>query len=140
MALMKFNSPSTHDRRFSDIMDEFFNEAIATRRRTFVPSIDVSETDNQYQIDVEIPGMNKDDINLNVENNMLTISGERTFEQEEDGKQYHKKENRYGSFSRSFRLPENIDSESVDANYENGLLHITVDKSEEKVKKKIEIK
>lgn len=142
MTLIKYNRPETDifGKRFSDIMDEFFNDAVASRRNSFTPSIDISETDKQYVIDVEVPGMNKKDISLNVENNTLTISGERTFEKEEDNKQYHRVESHYGSFSRSFTLPENADYESVQATYTNGILTITVDKSEKSLKKQIDIK
>lgn len=142
MTLIKYNRPETDifGKRFSDIMDEFFSDAVATRRNSFAPSIDISETEKQYVIDVEVPGMNKKDINLNVENNTLTISGERKFEKEEDNKQYHRVESHYGSFTRSFSLPENADYDSIDASYKNGILTITVDKSEKSLKKQIEIK
>jgi len=142
MALLKYSRPESDvfNRRFSDIMDEFFNDAVATRKNTFAPSIDISETDKQFIVDVEVPGINKKDIELNLENNMLTISGERSFNKEEEGKQYHRVESHYGTFNRSFRLPENVDSDSIKATYNNGILNITVDKSEEKLKKQIEIK
>jgi HSP20 family protein len=126
-------------KRFSDIMDEFFNDAVQTRRDTFVPSIDVSETENQFLISAELPGMNKDDINISLENGRLSISGERSFEKEDKGKKYHRVESSYGSFERSFQLPDNVDEESISASYENGLLNISIDKSEEEVKKQIKI-
>lgn len=142
MTLIKYNRPDTDifGKRFSDIMDEFFSDAVATRRNSFAPSIDISETEQEYVIDVEIPGMDKKDIDLNVENNTLTISGERKFEKKEDNKQYHRVESHYGSFSRSFTLPENVDTETVHASYKNGILTITVKKSEKSMKKQIEIK
>jgi HSP20 family protein len=142
MTLIKYNRPETDifGKRFSDIMDEFFSDAVANRRNSFAPSIDISETEKQYVIDVVVPGMNKKDINLNVENNTLTISGERKFEKEEDNKQYHRVESHFGSFSRSFALPENADYDSISASYKTGILTITVDKSEKNLKKQIEIK
>lgn len=141
MALLKYNQPQSDvfGKRFSDIMDEFFNDAVATRQSTFSPSIDISETDKQFIIDVEVPGMNKKDIDLNIENDMLTISGERSFKKEEDGKQFHRVESHYGTFNRTFRLPDHVDSESVKATYDNGILQITFNKSEEKLRKQIEI-
>lgn len=141
MTLIKYNQPETDifGKRFSDIMDEFFSDAVATRRNSFAPSIDISETEKQYVIDVEVPGMNKKDINLNVENNTLTISGERKFEKEEDNKQYHRVETHYGSFSRSFALPENADFDSIKASYANGILTVTVNKNEKSLKKQIDI-
>lgn len=142
MTLIKYNQPGrdVFGKRFSDIMDEFFSDAVATRQNAFAPSIDISETDNQYMIDVEVPGMRKEDIDLNIENNTLTISGERKFEKKEDNKQYHRVESHYGSFSRSFTLPENVKVDSISASYNNGILNITVDKSEQQMKKQIKIK
>lgn len=142
MALLKYNRPGSdlYNKKFSDIMDEFFNDAVTSRKNSFAPSIDISETDKQYIIDVEVPGIDKKDIELNIDNNMLTISGERSFNKEEEGKQYHRVESHYGTFNRSFRLPDNVESDSVKAAYNNGILNITVDKSEDKLKKQIEIK
>lgn len=142
MTLIKYNQPGRDifGKRFSDIMDEFFSDAVATRQNRFAPSIDISETDKQYLIDVEVPGINKEDIDLNIENNTLTVSGERKFKKEEDNKQYHRVESHYGSFSRSFTLPENVKNDSISASYNNGILHITVDKSEQQMKKQIKIK
>jgi len=120
-------------------MDEFFNDAVNTRRDNFVPSIDVSETENQFMITAELPGMSKDDISISLENGRLSISGERNFSNEEQGRTFHRVETQYGSFNRSFQLPDNISEESIKATYENGLLNITIEKSENEVKKQIEI-
>lgn len=141
MTLVRYNQPGNGllSRNFSDIMDEFFNDVASNRRDSFTPGIDISETDNQFQVSVELPGMNKEDIDINLDNGRLTISGERTFKNEEKEKTYHRVETRYGSFTRSFQLPDNIDEESISAAYENGLLNITIDKSEDKVKKQIKI-
>lgn len=141
MTLMRYNRPNDElmSKRFSDIMDEFFNEAVSARRNNFTPSIDISETDNQFLISAELPGMKKEDINIDLENSRLTISGERSFKKEEEGKKFHRVETRYGSFNRSFQLPDNVDAESIEASYEDGLLNISIDKDEEKVKKQIEI-
>lgn len=141
MTLMKYSRPRNNvmSKQFSDIMDEFFNDAIKSRRDNFVPSIDISETEDQFLISAELPGMNKEDININLENNRLSISGERTIEKEEQGKKFHRVETNYGSFERSFQLPDNVDEESISASYENGLLNISIKKSEQEVKKQIEI-
>lgn len=137
---MRYSRPnSLMSKRFSDIMDEFFNDAVNNRRDSFVPSIDISESEDQFLISAELPGMKKEDINISLENNRLSISGERSFEKEDKGKKYHRVETSYGSFERSFQLPDNIDEESIKANYDNGLLNISIDKSEDKVKKQIEI-
>ena len=141
MTLIKYNRPNNElmSKRFSDIMDEFFSEAVNTRRNNFTPSIDISETDNQFLISAELPGMKKEDISIDLENSQLTISGERSFQKEEEGKKFHRVETQYGSFSRSFQLPDNVDEETIEASYDEGLLNISIDKNEEKVKKQIEI-
>ncbi len=142
MTLVRYKNRPERDlmsKNFSDIMDEFFNDVVQNNRDSFVPGIDISETDNQFQISAELPGMDKDDIEISLDNGRLSISGERKFEKEEDGKKFHRVETRYGSFNRSFQLPDNVDEESIEATYENGLLNISIDKAEDKVKKKIEI-
>ncbi|MDZ7717049.1 MAG: Hsp20/alpha crystallin family protein [Balneolaceae bacterium] len=141
MTLLKYNQPNRNmmSKNFSDIMDEFFNDVVNKRNDSFVPGIDISETDNQFLISAELPGMTKEDIDISLDNGRLSISGERKFEQEEEGKTFHRVETRYGSFNRSFQLPDNVDEESIQATYDNGLLNISIDKSEDKVKKKIEI-
>jgi len=126
------------NRRFSDLLDDFFNEAV-TSSNNFIPGLDVSETDDQFLVNVELPGMKKEDIDVSLDNGRLSISGERKFEKEEGGKKFHRVETRYGSFNRSFQLPDNVDEESINATYESGILNISIDKSEDKVKKKIEI-
>lgn len=143
MTLLRRYSGSGNDvmnKRFSDIMDEFFNDALNAGNGNFVPSIDISESDDKFLITAELAGMNKDDIDISLENGRLTISGERNFKHEEEGKTFHRVETKYGSFNRSFQLPDNVDEDSVEASYENGLLNITIDKAEDKVKKQIEIK
>lgn len=142
MALVRYNRPNTDvfSKTFNDIVDEFFNGNTSNYRSdNFMPSVDVSETDKQFEVAVELPGMKKDDIKVDLEKGRLTISGERRFENEEEGKNFHRLETRYGKFSRSFYLPDSIDEESIAAKYQDGILDITIDKSEEKVKKQIEI-
>jgi len=141
MALIKYNRPNTdlNSKRFSDILDEFFNDSLRYRNDSFVPNVDISESDKTFEVSVALPGMSKEDINVDLDNGRLTISGERKFDSEENGKNYHRVESGYGAFSRSFQLPDSIDENSVAAKYENGVLNITINKSEEKVKKQIKI-
>lgn len=141
MALINYTRPNTdlHSKRFSDILDEFFNDSLNYRKDSFIPSVDISETENNFEVSVALPGMKKEDIEVDLDNSRLTISGERKFETEENGKNYHRVESGFGTFSRSFQLPDSIDQESVNAKYENGVLNITINKKDEKVKKQIEI-
>ncbi|HYW34885.1 MAG TPA: Hsp20/alpha crystallin family protein [Balneolaceae bacterium] len=142
MAISPYTQPRTDlvDRQFSDILDEFFNDAVGVNRKSFVPSIDISESEDKFHVTAELPGMNKDDIDISLENGRLTIEGERKSKKEEKGKKFHRVETKQGTFSRSFQLPDYVDEESISAKYENGLLNITINKAESKVKKKIEIK
>lgn len=141
MALIKYSRPNVdlHSKNFSDILDEFFNESLNYRKDSFMPSVDISETETEFEVSVALPGMSKDDINVDLDNGRLSISGERKFEQEEEGKDFHRVESKFGSFNRSFQLPDSIDEESIEAKYENGVLNITIAKREEKVKKQIKI-
>lgn len=142
MTLIRYNRPNRDlfSKQFSDVMDEFFNDVATRNRDTFVPEIDISETDEQFDVTVQLPGMKKEEIEVSLDNGRLSISGERTFEEEDKGRTYHRVETNYGSFTRSFQLPDNVDEESIDATYNDGLLNITIEKSTDKVQKKIEIK
>lgn len=123
---------------FSDLLDEFMEDAFSWDRGTFVPELNVYETEKEFEITLALPGMSKDDIELSMENHTLTISGERRIE-EENGKKYHRIESRFGKFERSLPLPDIIDEENVKASYENGVLTVTVPKLKEKAGRKIEV-
>jgi len=106
----------------------------------WVPSVDVSETDGDYQIKAEIPDVKKEDVKVTVENGVLTIQGERKQEKEEKGKKYHRVERSYGSFVRSFTLPDLVDEEKVKAEFKDGVLNLQLPKSEKAKPKAIEVK
>lgn len=95
----------------------------------WTPSADISETDTAYLIKAEIPGVNKEDVKVTLENGMLTIQGERKMEKEEKGKKYHRIERSYGSFMRSFRVPDDADESAVKAEFKDGVLNVTLTKS-----------
>ena len=95
----------------------------------WAPDVDITETDTAYLIKGEIPGVNKEDVKVNIENGVLTMSGERKQEKEEKGKKFHRIERSYGSFMRSFRLPDNIDESAVKAEFKDGMLNVTLPKS-----------
>ncbi len=141
MALINYTRPNTDlfSRRFNDIVDELFNNTDSYRRDSFMPSVDVAETDTHFEISAELPGMNKEDIKVDLENGRLSITGERSLKKEEEDKNFHRLESHYGTFSRSFYLPDSIDEDSIQAKYENGILNITIAKDEQKVRKHIEI-
>lgn len=121
---------------FTSLLDRFFNDTVnSTRLSTFTPRFDVSETANGYEFQVALPGLKEEDINVDFQEGRLTISGERKFVREENQKKYHLVETQYGSFSRSFYLPDNVAPENIEAHFENGMLLIQVPKDEKKVQK-----
>ncbi len=95
----------------------------------WTPSADISETDTAYLIKAEIPGVNKEDVKVTIENGMLTIQGERKMEKEEKDKKFHRIERSYGSFMRSFRVPDDADESAVKAEFKDGVLNVTLTKS-----------
>ncbi|MDH4187817.1 MAG: Hsp20/alpha crystallin family protein [Nitrospira sp.] len=106
----------------------------------WMPSVDISETDGEYQIKAEIPDVKKEDVKVTVENGVLTIQGERKQEKEDKGKKYHRVERSYGSFVRSFTLPDLVDEEKVKAEFKDGVLNLQLPKSEKTKPKAIEVK
>ena len=104
------------------------------------PLVDITEEEKEYLIRAELPDMKKEDVRLTVENGVLTISGERKFEKEEQGRKYHRIERAYGSFVRSFSLPEDADGSKVSADFKDGMLQVHLPKSEKAKPKAIEIK
>ncbi len=105
----------------------------------WVPSVDVSETEGEYQIKAELPEVKKEDVKVTVEDGVLTIQGERKHEKEEKGKKYHRVERSYGSFVRSFTLPDLVDEEKVKAEFKDGVLNVQLPKSEKAKPKAIEV-
>jgi HSP20 family protein len=108
-------------------------------RQSWIPAIDVVETDDAIVLKAELAGMKPEDINIEVQDNVLTVSGERRFEEEVKEDKFYRIERRYGSFSRSLALPPTADESKVDAAYENGILKITVQKAEVVKPKKITV-
>ncbi len=107
---------------------------------THLPSLDVSETDTDVCVKVDLPGMKSDDIEIGLDANVLTISGERCDEKEEKGRTFHRVERRFGKFSRSVNLPSKVEEDEVVAEYNNGTLTITLPKSEAAKTRKIKVK
>jgi len=106
---------------------------------SFVPAVDVYEDEHKVALKLEIPGVTQQDVDIQLENNILTVRGERKFEKEEKEENFHRIERRYGSFARSFTLPNTLDPESVQANYENGVLKIELAKRAEAKPKQIQV-
>ncbi len=113
-------------------------EAIAVAE--WSPLVDITEDEKEYLVKAELPEMKKEEIKINVQNDVLSISGERKYEKEEKDKKYHRVERAYGSFMRSFTLPEDADGSKVNAEYKDGVLKIHLPKSEKAKPKAIEVK
>jgi HSP20 family protein len=135
-----------------DVHDRLFNLFKNTQTRggngeqesltvsEWTPLVDITEDDKEYLIKAELPEVKKDDVKVTVENGLLTISGERKIEKEEKGKRYHRVERAYGSFVRSFSLPDDADGNKVNAEFKDGVLRVHLAKSEHAKPKQIEVK
>ncbi len=103
------------------------------------PRADIVERDDHHEISIELPGLDRDDVKVSVENSQLTISGETKTEDTKEGEGYRRIERRYGTFSRSFTLPKGVDAEKIGASFKNGILHLDVPKPVEVMPKQVEI-
>ena len=106
----------------------------------WMPTVDIAETETDYQIKVELPEVRKEDVSVTVNQGVLTIRGERKLEREEQGKKFHRVERAHGSFARSFTLPEDVDETSIQAQHKDGMLYVTIGKSERAKPRSIEVK
>ncbi len=109
-------------------------------RGAWSPSVDIYEGKDEIVLEAELPGMNAEDVNISIENNIITIGGERRFEKKDETDNYHRVERSYGSFTRSFTLPPTVSSENAQAEFVNGVLRLTLAKREEAKPRRIEIK
>ena len=108
--------------------------------RDWSPAVDVKETDNSFILTADIPGLTKKDIKVNVANGKLSISGERTYETDQENDNYHYRERRFGTFDRSFNLPDTVDEEKISASFKIGILNVSLPKHENILPKEREIK
>ncbi len=106
----------------------------------WAPATDIAEHDDEYQVKVELPGVGKDDVKITMQDNILTIRGEKKQEKESKNSSYHRVERSYGSFQRSFTLPTRVKQDKIEAAYNDGILTITLPKAEETKPKQIEVK
>jgi len=128
-------------REVDSIFDQFFGRGSDDdTSAVWAPRTDLSETDDAFRIRLDVPGMTKDDIAINLQNNTLTVSGERSSERQEDGEEYVRVERAFGNFHRTFTLPDAVDPDRVEATYDEGVLTINVPKTEKSTRRQIEIK
>jgi HSP20 family protein len=121
--------------RLFDLDDDFFGNGMST------PPANVTESEKEYNVELSVPGMNREDLKIDVDAGVLSVSSEKEEERKSEEKDYHRKEFSYSSFKRTFTLPENANEENIKAKYENGMLKISIPKSEQSISKpKKEIK
>ncbi len=137
-------SPTNEWKEWQRSLDRFFSDRVGNlptspaKGTTFYPSCEVSETPAAYQFKIDLPGMNKEGIKVEVHQNLLRVSGERKFEKSDAS--HHFSEVSYGTFFRSFELPETVDAERVEAKFENGVLSLVLNKNTPAKAKQVTIK
>jgi HSP20 family protein len=112
---------------YSLLNDSFLNEKLATR----TPAVNIAESDNQFEIELAVPGLSKEDLKINLDKNVLSVSADKKTETVDENKKFTKREYSFNSFSRSFTLPESADHSKIDADYSAGILKLTIAKKEE---------
>ncbi len=146
MLVTRYNPYSTRERRGIGVLNELLNQLDGVREEgttiaAFLPVVNTREGEYAYHVELDLPGIKKEDIEITTEDNILTISGERKMKEEVKEEDYYKVESVYGKFSRSFTLPEKIDIENIHAESSDGVLEVIIPKlkEEETKPKKIEI-
>jgi HSP20 family protein len=140
MSLIRYNSALNDyaPTSFNNLIDRFFNDKLTRgggSAYSFVPRVDIIEEEKAFEVHVAVPGMSKDDFKIDLNDNYLTVSGERKFSREKKEDNFYSMETQYGTFSRSFSLPENVDANKINARYVNGILEVTIPKDEKKIVK-----
>lgn len=134
MTLVKFNNglKANANPFFSDVFDSIVNDSFLSDKLVArVPAVNIAENDNEFQIELAVPGLKKEDFKINLDKNVLSISAEKKTENNQETKKYSKREYSYNSFVRSFTLPDSADYAKIEADYADGILKLTVAKREE---------
>jgi len=127
-------------RLFEDFFRPYMLEEMTDERETLTPRVDVSETENEYNVRAELPGFKKDEVDIEIHDRLLKVTAEHKEEKEEKKENYIIQERRYGTWSRTFHLPDDVSDEHVKASMTDGVLEVTLPKKEETKPKKIEVK
>lgn len=145
MSLIKYD-PFRELRSLQDEMNRLFMTSVPRNFSQeemasggWSPSVDIYENEGEIVLEAELPGMKRDDFELSIENNVITLKGERHFEKKDEGDNYHRVERSYGSFTRSFSLPRTVSAEETTADFKNGILRVSLPKKEEAKARKIEV-
>jgi HSP20 family protein len=138
--LEPFRGLSNLQNQFNRIFnDSFRNQAEESALTTWAPAVDIYETPNELVVKADLPDVNEKDIDVRVENNLLTIRGERKFEKSVSEESYLRVERTYGAFSRSFSLPNTVNAEAIGAEYKNGVLTVNLPKREESNPRQVKV-
>lgn len=130
-------------REINRMFNSFFRseeEGDSLANAAWNPAVDIAEQDEEYVVKVELPGVSKDEVKIVVQENMLTIRGEKKQEKESKGSNYHRAERSYGAFQRSFALPSTVKGEKIEATFKDGVLSVSLPKAEEAKQREIEVK
>ena len=137
MSLVKYRNGARgyYPSNTGGLLERFFNDSLYdnTQVQNFIPEVDVLESEKTYELHIAVPGFKKDNFNLEVDDNLLTVSGERKFEEKQEDKTFKSIQTSYGSFSRTFTLPDNVDATKIEAHYNDGILEVIVPKDESKI-------
>ena len=137
MNMVKYNANDLVPTSFSTLIDRLFNDKLSQAGTDFfVPKVDIAESEKAFELHLAAPGLTKKDFKIEISNSVITISGERKFAEEKKDRDFRSIETQYGTFSRSFTLPETVDSSKIEAKYNNGILELTIPKDEEKTMSK----
>lgn len=135
MTLVKFNNGlknTSANPFFSDVFDSLINDSfLSDKLIARVPAVNIAETENEFHVELAVPGLKKEDFKINLDKNVLSVAAEKKAENIEEGKKFSKREYSYNSFVRSFTLPESADQSKIEADYTDGILKLTVAKREE---------
>jgi HSP20 family protein len=138
MTLIRWE-PAREVREMNRLFNTFFQPSNGAVMRRWSPAMDLVETDDHYVLRADLPGVSEGDVPLEVDENVLTISGERKSEHKETNEGYYRVERAYGSFSRTLALPEGVDADSINANFDRGVLEVQIPKPEQRKPRKVEI-
>ena len=141
MALVRYTRPNYRhlSKSFNELMDEFFEPMNARTPNNFIPKVDIHENEQEFEFLLELPGVRKEDMQIEVDQDVLYVSGERKAAEETKETNVHRMEQCYGSFHRSFHLPQGLDKETIAAQYHDGILRLIIQKHEKAIKKQIVI-
>ncbi len=148
MALIRWEPAAelnTIQREMNRLFNAAFDQPVSTARgttlgRQWIPAMDLSEASDHYVLRADLPGMAEDEVNVQVEENVLTISGERRSDSDQSSDAYHRIERAFGAFSRSLTLPADVDPEGVEAHFDRGVLEVRIPKPEQKHPTRVQVK